>query len=72
MKIRAEKRKDGYFLEAFIAAAALTGFDPEEHPRLGFNYAVIDRELGVQTLSPGEPMPYEEDVSLWATLELRR
>ncbi len=72
LKVRVERRDDGYFLEAFIAATALTGFDPEEHPRLGFNYAIIDRELGTQTLSPGEPMPYEEDVSLWPTLELRR
>jgi hypothetical protein len=59
-------------LEAFIAAAALTGFDPQEHPRLGFNYRIVDRELGEQTLSVGSPMPFQEDPSLWATLELRR
>ena len=50
---------------------AITGFDPQEHPRLGFTYAVIDRELGEQTLTVGSPMPYQEDPSLWATLELR-
>jgi hypothetical protein len=72
LQVRSEKRVDGYVLEALIGAAALTGFDPDEHPRLGFNYAAVDRELGVQTLSPGEPMPYEEDVSLWATLELQQ
>jgi hypothetical protein len=70
LQVRSEKRIDGYLLEAFIPAEALTGFDPQEHPRLGFNYAVIDRELGEQTLSVGSPMPYQEDPSLWATLEL--
>jgi len=64
--------KGGYGLEILIAAEALTGFDPQEHPRLGFTYAVIDRELGEQTLGVGNPMPYQEDPSLWATLELVR
>jgi len=63
---------DGYRLEAMIPAEALTGFDPAEHPRLGFTYAVLDRELGEQTFTIGSPMPYREDPSLWATLELRR
>ena len=72
LKVRSEKRVDGYLLEVFIPAEALTGFDPAEHPRLGFTYAVLDRELGEQTLGPGSPMPYQEDPSLWATLELVR
>jgi hypothetical protein len=70
LQVRSEKRIDGYLLEGFIPAEALTGFDPQEHPRLGFNYAVTDRELGEQTLTAGTPMPYQEDPSLWATLEL--
>ena len=70
LKARCEQRADGYVLEAFIPAEALTGFDPAEHPRLGFTYAVIDRELGEQTFGVGSPMPYQEDPGLWATLEL--
>ena len=70
LKVQCIRQDDGYRLDAFIAADALTGFDPAEHPRLGFNYAVVDRELGVQTFGPGSPMPYDEDPSLWATLEL--
>ena len=65
-------RDDGYMLEALIPAEALTGFDPAEHPRLGFTYAVLDRELGEQTFGVGSPMPYQEDPSLWATLELTK
>ena len=51
--VRSEIGKDGYLLEAFLPAEALTGFDPQEHPRLGFTYAVLDRELGVQTFGVG-------------------
>ena len=65
-------RPDGYRLECFVPAEAMIGFEPAEHPRMGFTYAVIDRELGEQTFSVGRPMPYDEDPSLWATLELVR
>jgi len=70
--VRSEKRIDGYILEAYIPAAALTGFDPGEHPRLGFSYAVIDREIGWQTFSVGPEFPFQEDPSLWGTLDLVR
>ncbi len=72
LKARCENRGDGYVLEVMIPAEALTGFDPGEHSRLGFTYAVMDRELGEQTFGVGSPMPYQEDPSLWATLELQR
>ena len=38
----------GWRLEAFLPAAVLHGFDPEQNPRLGFCYAVRDAELGEQ------------------------
>ena len=63
---------DGYRMSAFIAADCLTGFDVTDHPRLGFNYAVIDRELGWQTFSLGQEYPIREDPSLWGTLELQQ
>jgi hypothetical protein len=67
-----QRQGNDYILEALIPAEALTGFDPAEHSRLGFTYAVIDRELGQQTFGVGGPMPYQEDPSLWATLKLQR
>ena len=67
---RSEIFSDGYLLECQLPAAVLTGFDPAEYPRLGFTYAVLDRELGEQAFGVGSPMPYQEDPSLWATLEL--
>lgn len=68
--VRATVSPLGYTLEAFIAARALTGFDPAEHPKLGFQFAVVDREIGAYTFAVGGQMPYQEDPSLWATLEL--
>jgi hypothetical protein len=72
LRVAARKQPGGYVLDAFLPASTLTGFEPQEHPRLGFNYAVLDRELGEQTLGVGSPMPYQEDPSLWTTLELTR
>jgi hypothetical protein len=70
LQVISEKRIDGYLLSAFIDARAITGFDPAEHPRLGFSYAVVDRELGWQTFSLGPEFPFLSDPSLWGTLEL--
>lgn len=72
VRVQSEKRIDGYYLAAHVPALALTGFDTSEHPRLGFTYAVIDRELGWQTFSVGPEFPFQEDPSLWGTLELMR
>jgi PAS domain-containing protein len=70
LQVRREKRVDGYVLEAFVPAAAMTGYDPQENPRLGFTYAIVDRELGEQTWSCASSLPFREDPSLWGTLEL--
>src|SRR5262245_112095 len=56
-----EKLKNGYRLEAFLPASALTGWDPEQHPRLGFYYCVRDGELGEQFLSVNADFPYWDD-----------
>lgn len=72
LKVRCQRLQDGYLLEGFIPAAALTGYAPADQPEIGFSYAVIDRELGWQTFSVGPELPFVEDPSLWGTLELRR
>jgi hypothetical protein len=72
VSLHVESIKGGYRLEAFIPAAALNGFDPAEHPRLGFFYAVRDLELGEQTLNVGADFPFADDPSLWATLDLTK
>jgi len=70
IEVRSARQRDGYVLSAFLPTEVLTGYDPQEFPRLGFTYAVIDRELGEQTFGVGSPMPYQEDPSLWGTLDL--
>ena len=71
LKVRSEKLANGYLLRGMIPTEAITGFDPDEHPRLGFNYVVIDSELGWQTFAAGSDFPTLEDPSLWGTLELK-
>ncbi|MFV1966312.1 MAG: hypothetical protein ACC628_12885 [Pirellulaceae bacterium] len=70
LRVAAQCSRGGYRLQARVPAEALTGFEPAEQPRLGFSYAVVDRELGWQTFSVGPEFPFSEDPSLWGTLEL--
>ena len=70
VQIRAVVRADGYHLSAFLPGGALTGYEPDEHPRLGFTYRLFDREFGEQTFSASSDFPFAADPSLWATLEL--
>jgi hypothetical protein len=67
---RRTSAKKSYRLEAFFAAAALHGFDPDEHPRLGFFYSVRDQERGEQLLTADGDFPFADDPSLWGTLVL--
>jgi hypothetical protein len=66
-----EVRGDGYRLSFWIPGAALTGWNTDEHRRLGFNLAVVDSELGWQTLASDFRLPIAENPSLWQTLELQ-
>ncbi len=68
--LRSTMTANGYRLAAIIPGAALTGWDSQEHRKLGFFWAVSDRELGWQTFSLGPELPIAEDPSLWGTLEL--
>ena len=68
---RAERLKNGWRLEWFLPAAALSGFDPETSRRLGFAYQVIDPNQEDQFLGVGREFPIGENPSLWATLDLQ-
>ncbi|MEM7312046.1 MAG: sugar-binding protein [Planctomycetota bacterium] len=70
LKLKSKVTKDGYVLRAAIPASALTGYDPQEQRRMGFTFAVMDRELGWQTFSISNEFPIESDPSLWGTVEL--
>jgi hypothetical protein len=67
----AEKLKNGWRIELFLAAEALHGFDPETNRRLGFAYQVSDPDREDQFFGVGREFPVGENPSLWSTLELR-
>jgi hypothetical protein len=69
---RCHRGKGGYRLEAFLPAAVLSGFDPEQFPRLGVYYHVRDGELGDQFLAVTADFPFADDPSLWEPLELMK
>lgn len=70
LKVRSQKRVDGYLMQGFIPADCITGYYPNDHSKLGFYYLIADRELGWQTLALGTEYPFQTDPSLWGTLEL--
>ena len=72
INIAAQVAADGYQLEAFIPAACLNGFDPREHPRIGFYFMLEDSELGQQYLTVGDDLYWHIDPSTWATAILSR
>ena len=69
---RVKRRATGYRLAAFLPAESLTGFDPEQNPKMGVFYVIRDAELGEQSLGAAGEMPYAEDPTLWQVLELTR
>jgi hypothetical protein len=62
----------GYKLEAHIPADCLHGFDPDQHRRIGFYYILEDRDLGRQSFTIGDDLPWHVDPSLWATAVLEK
>jgi len=70
--IAARVESTGYQIEAHLPATALAGFDPAEHPRIGFFYMLEDRELGQQCLTVGDDLYWYIDPSTWATAVLAR
>jgi hypothetical protein len=70
--VKSVVKADGYQMSAVIPTSGLTGYQPDEHPRLGFTYFLFDREFGEQSFSMGSEFPFAADPSLWGTLELVR
>ncbi|QDT59574.1 hypothetical protein SV7mr_20830 [Stieleria bergensis] len=70
LSIRATAKQDGYELSGFIAAQALTGYDPTQQPRVSLHYQVNDREFGLQTLGLADDYPVDSDPALWSEANL--
>ncbi|MFQ5806710.1 MAG: sugar-binding protein [Phycisphaerae bacterium] len=72
IQIGVQTDRRGYALEAAIPAACLNGWDPAEHPRLGFFYKVKDTYHGSQHLTVNDELGWNVDPSTWATAVLVR
>lgn len=72
IEVAAKVSADGYALEAHIPAICLSGFDPSEHPRIGFYYILEDRDHGQQYSTVGDDLNWHIDPSTWATAVLDR
>ena len=70
--VAAKVNASGYELEAHIPADCLCGFDPLEHPRIGFYYILEDSDHGQQYLTVGDDLYWYADPSTWATAVLQR
>ena len=70
LQVHAKSSQTSYEMLCLVPAVALHGYDPEGSPKLGFTYALLDREQGLQTFSVGSGFPYEEDPSCWAEVLL--
>ena len=70
MKVIASKKKNGYKMSLFLPSSVLNGWNLEDHRQFGFSIAVVDREMGWQTIAAGPELPISEDPSLWHSLEL--
>jgi hypothetical protein len=70
IKLHNSIESNGYRLDVWLPADVLTGYDPKEHPTLGFHFVLIDREHGNRFFLVEPPFPHDQDPSLWGTLEL--
>lgn len=62
--------RNGWWLDWFIPAEALHGYDPETNRRLGFAYQITAPLRDDLFLAAGREFPVGENPSLWSTLEL--
>lgn len=61
-----------YALEVHIPPDCLSGFDPDDHPRIGLYYIVEDDDFGQQYLTVGDELNWLADPSTWATAVLAK
>lgn len=72
IRVGVQIERRGYSLEAAIPTACLNGWDPAEHPRIGFFYKVKDSHHGDQHLTVDDELGWNVDPSTWATAVLFR
>lgn len=72
IRVASHVTKSGYSMAGFIPGECLSGFEPAEHPRIGFYYILEDSEHGQQYLTVGDDLYWYVDPSTWATAVLMK
>jgi len=72
IRMQSKVASTGYGLNVILPGKVLTGFEPTEHPNLGFHFVVMDREYGNSYFLVAPPLPHDQDPSLWGTLSMVR
>ncbi len=72
LRVASTRKGATYTIEAHVPADALAGFDPREHPRIGFYTVIEDVELGQQHLTVRDDLYWYVDPSTWPTAVLTR
>jgi len=67
IQLAARTARRGWSVEVAIPASSLSGWNPSEHPRIGFFYKVKDTQLGSQHLTVDDELGWNADPSTWAT-----
>ena len=70
LAIRARVADGRYRLVAALHFNALSGLDLNDFPTIGFYFAVLDRELGWQSLALQPDLPVMDNPNLWAQMQL--
>ncbi len=72
LHVASNVERSAYTMEAMIPAECLVGFDPAEHPRMGFYYMLEDADHGQQFLTVGDDLSWYADPSTWAIATLKK
>ncbi len=71
LRVAAKVTTAGYSMTGFIPKECMPGFDPAEHPRIGFYYMLEDADHGQQYLTVGDELLWYADPSTWASAVLQ-
>lgn len=71
LRVAAKVTSAGYEMTGLIPKECMPGFDPAEHPRIGFYYILEDTDFGQQYLTVGDDLLWYADPSTWAAAVLR-
>lgn len=71
LKVRTQLKKDEYFLQIFVPAQCLHGYDPDQFDRIGFTYRINRADSLPQHFTVlSTDYQFEQQPSLWSSVRL--